>query len=89
MGVFHEDKVIMPMDLMQKYDWTRVKANLVYSTPTYCRVDEEKNVSGLVMLNEICKAEPFYTKDLDEIIFEYQVNINYYLSLTVTDFLMF
>lgn len=54
LGVFNDKKIIMPMDLMQKYDWTGVKVKLVYSVPEYSS-SQGPNLSGIVMLDRIIK----------------------------------
>ena len=60
----------MPMSLMQKYDWSEVKAHLVYSLPEYSHLQDD-NVSGLTMLNRIIKD---HFKIPDSLItIEYQV----------------
>jgi hypothetical protein len=72
LGVFNLEKVIMPMDLMQKYDWSSVKASLIYSIPDYCRVDDP-TASGIVMLNKLIKSSQYETF-LNSIV-EYQVSL--------------
>ena len=62
----------MPMTLMQKYDWTGVKAKLVYSLPGYTRIEEE-NTSGIAMLNKVIKEHFDDTIDSNSITIEYQV----------------
>jgi hypothetical protein len=73
LGVFNPQKVIMPMTLMQKYDWTGVKAKLVYSLPEYTRIEEE-NTSGIAMLNRIVKDHFIKSIDSGRITIEYQVS---------------
>lgn len=63
----------MPMTLMQKYDWTGVKAKLVYSFPEYTRIEEE-NTSGIAMLNRIVKDHYSESFASSPITIEYQVN---------------
>ena len=65
----------MPMTLMQKYDWTGVKAKLVYSLPEYSRIEDE-NTSGISMLNRIVKDHFSKSIDSNHITIEYQVNPN-------------
>lgn len=62
------------MSLMQKYDWTGVKAKLVYSLPEYRRIEEEAT-SGIAMLNRIVKEHfsNVIDSDSDLITIEYQV----------------
>lgn len=61
----------MPLDMMQKYDWTGVEAKLVYSIPEYPRTDDP-SASGMAMLNRIVKDQ--YKKFLfGDISIEYQV----------------
>jgi len=62
----------MPMTLMQKYDWTGVKAKLVYSLPEYSRIEDE-NTSGISMLNRIVKDHFSKSIDSNHITIEYQV----------------
>lgn len=71
LGVFNSQKVIMPLDLLQKYDWTGVEAKLVYSVPEYPRTDDP-NASGLAMLNRIVK-DHFKKYIFGDLIIEYQV----------------
>lgn len=74
LGVFNIEKVIMPMNLMQKYDWTGMNAQLVYSIPGYFPTTDV-NVSGISMLNEIVK-EQFKAELVDNFLtIEYQVII--------------
>ena len=79
LGVFNDKKVIMPMSLMQKYDWSDVKARLVYSLPEYSNIQDE-NVSGLAMLNRIIKDHIDSKIPDASITIEYQV-INIYCAL--------
>jgi hypothetical protein len=74
LGAFNPQKVIMPMTLMQKYDWTGIEAKLVYSLPEYTRIEDE-NASGLAMLNRIVKINDNFIKSIDWtlITIEYQV----------------
>lgn len=71
LGVFNDIKVIMPMDLMQKFDWKDVKAKLVYSIPEY-QPSHNENASGIAMLNRIVK-EHFIGENFDNVTIEYQV----------------
>ena len=72
LGVFNVEKVIMPMNLMQKYDWTGMNAQLVYSIPGYFP-SADVNVSGISMLNDIIK-EQFKDELVDNFLtIEYQV----------------
>lgn len=73
LGVFNDQKVIMPMDLMQKYDWSRMDAKLVYSTPEYVRSGDE-NASGIAMLSRI--IQKYFKESFQQpqsISIEYQV----------------
>jgi hypothetical protein len=69
----------MPLDLMQKYDWTGVEAKLVYSVPEYQRT-KDPSASGIAMLNRIVKDQ-FKKYCFGDITIEYQVNNN-----TITGF---
>lgn len=72
LGAFNPQKVIMPMTLMQKYDWTGIKAKLVYSLPEYTRIEEE-NTSGIAMINRIVKEHFNESISSNHITIEYQV----------------
>ena len=58
---------------MQKYDWTGVKAKLVYSVPGYLS-SHDANASGIAMLNRIVKEQFNQESLLDNVTIEYQVS---------------
>lgn len=58
---------------MQKYDWTGVKAKLVYSIPEYLS-SNDPNASGISMLNRIIR-EHFSRETFANVTIEYQVRI--------------
>lgn len=68
----------MPMSLMQRYDWSDVKARLVYSLPEYSNIHDD-NVSGLAMLNRIIKDCMDSKIPDSSITIEYQVTDGRYI----------
>lgn len=72
----------MPLDLLQKYDWTKVEAKLIYSIPEYLRTDDP-NATGIVMLNKIVR-DHFKKYIFGDLTIEYQVTyIDDYLMIKI------